>query len=94
MYEVIIYHLFNGVLKNGLLLLKKKSKAIRVQAVRVPGSWGSQISRQLAHWGGKHCQPIVLAAYTLRKYFCYTFLLEAVSTAGPQCGWKDYANEK
>jgi hypothetical protein len=27
------------------------------------------------------------------KYSRYSFLLEAESTPGPQCGWKDYDNE-
>jgi hypothetical protein len=29
-----------------------------------------------------------------RKYFWYSFLLEAESTPGPEFGWKDYVNEK
>jgi aspartate aminotransferase-like enzyme len=29
-----------------------------------------------------------------RKYACYSFLLQAELTPGPQCGWKDYINEK
>ena len=29
-----------------------------------------------------------------RKYSWYSFLLEAESTPGPYCGWKDYVNEK
>ena len=29
-----------------------------------------------------------------RKYPWYLFLIEAESTAGPQCGRKDYVNEK
>jgi len=37
------------------------------------------------------CAP---AAFTLRKYSWYSFLLEADSTIGPNCGWKDYVNEK
>jgi hypothetical protein len=33
-------------------------------------------------------------AFTSRKYSLYSFLLEAESTSGPQCGRKDYINEK
>ena len=29
-----------------------------------------------------------------RKYSRYSFLLEVESTPEPQCGWKDYVNEK
>jgi hypothetical protein len=29
-----------------------------------------------------------------RKYFWYSFLLEAESTLGSKCGWKVYVNEK
>jgi len=32
--------------------------------------------------------------YPPRKYSWYSFLLEAESTPGPQCGRKDYVNEK
>jgi hypothetical protein len=35
-----------------------------------------------------------LAAFTPRKYSWYSFMLEAESTPGPQCGRKDYVNEK
>jgi len=31
---------------------------------------------------------------TPRKYSWYSFLLEAESTPGPECGRKDYVNEK
>jgi hypothetical protein len=31
---------------------------------------------------------------TPRKYFWYSFLLEAESTPGPQCSWKDNVNER
>ena len=47
------------------------------QALRVPGGWGSQISRQLAHEGGTCTGPI-----TPKKYFWYSFLLETESTPG------------
>ena len=43
-------------------------------------------------WSG--CQPYAPAAFTPRKYTCYSFLLEAESTPGPYCDRKDYVTEK
>ena len=64
------------------------------QALRVPGGWGSQISRQSTHEGDKVVSPTHRPPLPPRKYSPYSFLLEAESTAGPQCGQKDYVNGK
>jgi hypothetical protein len=53
------------------------------QGLRVSGSWSSQISRQSARKGGKVVRPTHRPPLSPRKYFWYSFLLEAESTPGP-----------
>jgi hypothetical protein len=47
-----------------------------------------------AQEGGKVVSPTHRPPLLPRKYSWYSFLLEAESTPGSQCGRKDYVNEK
>jgi len=53
----------------------KKSAIWPGQALRVPRDWGSQISRQSAHEGGK-VSPTHRPPLHPRKHSWYSFLLE------------------
>ena len=64
------------------------------QTLRFSGGWGSQISRQSAHEGGKVVSPTYRTLLPPRKYSWYSFLLEAESTTESYCFRKDYVNEK
>jgi hypothetical protein len=81
--------------KQYVLVIYKQRKAIPLQT----GPEGSRRLRlpdfkTIGTWKWKGCQPYVPAVFTSRKYSWYSFLLEAESTPGSQCGRKDYVNEK
>ena len=64
------------------------------QTLRFLGGWGSLISRQLSHEGGKVVSPTHWTPFSPTKYSWYSFLLEAEPTPGLRGGPKDYVNEK
>jgi hypothetical protein len=82
------------LLANRFMSLKCKAIPLQVLAgLRVPGGWGSQISRQSAHEGGKivsrtHRSPLPQGNNPV------LISVRGWITQGPQCGRKDYVNEK
>ena len=79
-----------------------KNNYIEGKAVPLQAWSGPEGSRKLrfpdymttAQDGGKVVSPMHRPPLPPRKYFRYSFLLEAESTPGPQCDQKDYVNEK
>jgi hypothetical protein len=65
------------------------------QTLRVPAGWGSQISRQSAHEGGKVVSPMHRPPLPPRKYSWYSFLLRgwvnprAIVQPEVLCQWKN-----
>jgi hypothetical protein len=80
----VIQPALTDILKQNVKTKKKKQWLYRPgEAPRFPGVWGSQISRQLAHEGGKFVSPTHRSPLLLRKYSWYSFLIGTKSTAKP-----------
>ena len=92
-YQTLFKRHLNTSVSNTLVKQVKQSHYRPGQALRVLRGWGSQISRQLAHEGGKVVSPMNQLPLPHRKYSWCSFLLEAESTPGPYCG-QEYVNEK
>ena len=64
--------------------VKVKQSLLRpIQAQSIPVGRVSQISKQLAHEGGKVVSPTHRPPLPPRKHSWYSILLEAESTTGP-----------
>jgi hypothetical protein len=77
----------------GVFFVYGKGKAIPLQALTGPeGSRRLRLPdfKTINTWRWQVCQPHASAAFTPRKYFWYSFLLEAESSPGPEglCKWK------
>ena len=86
-------YLLHNVIKVKVKVNVQQSLYRSGEVLSVPGGWGSQISRQWPHEGGK-VSPTHRPPLPPRKYSRYLFLLETESTPGatvwPEglCQWK------
>jgi hypothetical protein len=84
-----------GSLQTTALAVKGNVNLSPYRPWRPLGLWEVEartFSRHLAHRWRKGCQPYAPAAFNPQEDSWYSFLLEAGSTLGPWCGWKDWVN--
>ena len=75
--------------------IRVKGKVIPVQAYYRPlGFQEVEAPRFLVSRYMKVVSPTHRLPLPSRKFSRYSFLLEVESAPAPQCGWKDYVNEK
>jgi hypothetical protein len=86
--DVIGHNVASTVQRLELYIVKenKQGKAIPLQALTGPEDSRSlrlPDFKTIGTWRWQGCQPYTPTAFTSRKYFWYSFLLEADSTPGP-----------
>jgi hypothetical protein len=77
--------------------LQWDGKVIPLQALTGPeGSRRLRLPdfKTIGIWRRQDCQSYAPSAFIHRNYSWYSFLLEAESTPGPECGRKGYINDK
>jgi hypothetical protein len=75
--------------RDRLIIIGKVIPVHAVEAPRVARDRSSHICRHSANKCRQGRQPYAPAAFYPPEKSWYSFLLEAESTPGPQCGWKD-----